>query len=551
MRRPLFLLGGLVMVPTITMAIIIQPADYYNDVRPDSPEAAAINMLTRENIVRGYGSRKFGPTRHINRAEFLKVAMMATGDDTMTLSNCFPDVGIGDWFSPYACAAKARGIVSGKTVPRRFNGQAYFDPAETVTYGEALKMLTILYGYQAPSVPGHWAERYYRAAAARGVDLPMTIELDKPLTRGQAARLAAAFLAESQGQLQELRLAESGWYSSSSSSSRTSSSSSSRSSSVSSSSSSLMYLPPDAISDTTIRAQFLLLGEVSPVIGSVKIFISEEALFVDEVSVNLVSAATSVDSIFVYDENRRFLGRATVNNAVSAANYRLIVPTGALTVQKSDETSLYFRAQLKSRDAGGLSGQDVQIDDVTVTGDGAWSNRSYTKQSTVTDTFLAFETARAAITTVKNAGATNAALVTATNQLIGAFTFEGRKTDGSAKIEITSIRFQIEQTGGVTLVNPKIGIPGLPDRHSCSVSGSEAVCTGMSASMGSLTDGPLNLNVYADIAATDTQHASLRLTINDPGSVGSSGAVTWTDGTTTFSWLGLNQPVVQGTRYSY
>ncbi len=312
-----------------------------------------------------------------------------------------------------------------------------------------------------------------------------------------------------------------------------------------------MSLPRDPLSDTTIRQQFLLLGEVSPVIGSTKIFISEEPLLLSEVSINLVSAATSVDSILVYDDDMRFLGRATLNTQVSGVNYHLDVPDNALTIGRNDERRIYFRAQLSTRDAGGISGQDVQIADVTVRGDGEWSNHGYTKQSTVTDTFLAFETARSAITSVRNAGVTNAALVTASNQLIGSFIFEGRKTDSSAKIEMTSLRFQIEQTGGVSLANVKLRIPGLPDSHSCSVSGSEVVCTSIASTMGSLTDAPLTLNVYADITATDTQNASLRLTINDPGSVSSAGAITWTDGTSSFSWVGIVQPVVQGTRYSY
>ncbi len=548
MRLPLFLLIGLVLVPTITMAFVIQPADFYNDVRSDSREAAAINMLTKENIVRGYGSRQFGPTRRINRAEFLKIAMLSTGDKTMTLANCFPDVRIGDWFSPYVCAAKSRGIIIGKTLPLRYNGQAYFDPTETVTYGEALKILTLLFGYQAHATPGHWAERYYRAAADRGTDLPVTIELNSPLTRAFAARLAAAFLAESHGQLQELRLAESGWYTSSFSSSRLSNPSSSRSSSLSSSSQ--MSLPSDPLSDTSIHSQYLLLGDVSSVLGSVKIFLNEEALRLREISIDLTNAATSIDSILVYDEDRRLLGRATISSALLPARYQLIVPSEALTIPKSEEASLYFRAQLKSYNGGGLSGQDVQISKVTVIGDGEWSNRRYTKMST--ETFVSFETARSTITSVRNANSvTNAPLVISTNRIIGTFDFEGRKTDGSAKVELQSIRFQIEQSGGVSLTNVQIGIPGLPDRHSCSVSGSEVICSSIPATFGSLTDAMLTLIVYADIAATDTQHAGLRLVIIDPGSVSASGAVTWTDGTSTFTWLGVDQPVAQGTRFSY
>jgi hypothetical protein len=71
------------------------------------------------------------------------------------------------------------------------------------------------------------------AAEERGVSLPSSVEPDHSLTRGQMARLAAAFVAENDGELDAYRAAERGQFesvpsSSSSSSSRSSPSSSSR-----------------------------------------------------------------------------------------------------------------------------------------------------------------------------------------------------------------------------------------------------------------------------------------------------------------------------------
>jgi len=528
--------------PLIASALNIQPADFYDDVRATSQERAGINLLTRENIVRGYGNRIFGPTRIINRAEFLKIAMLASGMPAFsTGQNCFPDVLRSDWFSTYVCAAKDKNIVRGLD-------DGHFHPEYTVTYGEALKMLTLLFGYDVMSYSGHWAEPYYRAAAEHRVDLPITIDLDHPLTRGQAARLAAAFFAHENGQLTALRMAEAGIYGSSSSSVRSSSSSVN-----SSSSSSVGNRPLDPLTDTAVRTQFVLLGDVSPIIGSAKLFIEEEPLDVTAISVNLMSAVSTVQSLLIYDDERRYLGRANLNTSTSSTNrnYRLELPAGTYVINKREQRGVYVRAQMTAKDAGGLSGQSVQISNVVAEGDGVWSSTAYTKQSGAGDVFPVFVTSRSTITSVTNAGQAQAPLVTGTNQLLGSFTFAGRKTDSSAKINVTDLIFQIEQTGQVTLSNVRLGTPGIPDRHDCLVGASTVTCSTIPESIGSVTDGPRTIALYGDIVAGNTVSASLRLTLNEPGSSSTAGSVTWTDGTTSFLWLGVDAPVALGTYYTY
>lgn len=564
---PLIVVSVLV-IPTIALALNIQPADFYSDVRVTSPEAVGISLLTREGILKGYSSRIFGPARLINRAEFLKIAMLTASREypfVKAQTNCFPDVRSSDWFSSYVCPAKMRGIVSGKWMPDRFNGRAYFDPSETVTYGEALKILTNLFEYSLQGTrasDAHWAEESYRAAAERTVDLPITIDLDRPLTRGLAARLAAAFLVEGEGQLQEFRMAEKGqFFSSSFASSRSSSSFSSRarsssSSSLSSSTSSSRSSSPsgqtDPRNDTQVRSQFLLLGEVSPIIGVANFYSEHEPLHVTSIGVNLLSPLPSVQSLLVYDDTRRLLGRATLDPSITTdRHYRLHLTQGVWDLLHRENRKVYFRADTKHRDSGGQGNETLQIANVVLYADGVWSNSDYTQQSSVSDIFPIFTTARSTITAIRNGLSPTGALSVGTNKLLGSFVFEGRKSDGQAKINLTNLTFQIEETGGVSLTNVYLAMPGFSDRHNCTVTSTQVTCTGIPETFGSLTDASRTLSLSGDIAAVSMTSASLRLTLNESGNGTTAGSVSWNDGTTTFSWVPLDAPVASGTLWKY
>jgi len=59
------------------------------------------------------------------------------------------------------------------------------------------------------------------------------------------------------------------------------------------------------------------------------------------------------------------------------------------------------------------------------------------------------------------------------------------------------------------------------------------------------------IRVYADVALNNgVTNPSLRVTINDPGTISAGGDVTWTDGTNTFDWLPVDAPVARGTMYN-
>lgn len=99
----------------------------------------AIQWLKSKNIVQGYQDNKFHPSQKIDRAEFLKILIATLSVEISDYKNCFPDV-TTQWFAPYICFAKERGVVKGFA-----DGNFY--PEKNVTLAEAAKMTVLLFDY--------------------------------------------------------------------------------------------------------------------------------------------------------------------------------------------------------------------------------------------------------------------------------------------------------------------------------------------------------------------------------------------------------------------
>ncbi|MEK7563164.1 MAG: hypothetical protein AAB544_02105 [Patescibacteria group bacterium] len=324
-----------------------------------------------------------------------------------------------------------------------------------------------------------------------------------------------------------------------------SSSFSSRSSSVSSVSGAL-----DPDTDASLRGRFALLGTMSPILGSVKVFNNAEPLMVTSITVTLDTAVTSVDQLLVYDEHARLLGSAQLDSTVgNGRTYTLNLKTRNLVIPQREEYSFYVRAVLKNRTAGGVSAELLVVDSIAVAGNGFWSNRSYNQS--LTDDFNTHQIARSVITSVTNVGAMNEPLLSGTDREIGKFRFAGVRGDGSADLRLTELHFTISQTGNVSLSNAEIIADGSSERSSCTISSSTITCP-LSASFGSLASSPRTLTLFADVAIANTgNRASLQVSLNEPGTTTLGGSIEWNDGTTTFDWVGADAPVVRGTYYSY
>jgi hypothetical protein len=294
--------------------------------------------------------------------------------------------------------------------------------------------------------------------------------------------------------------------------------------------------------DTAVRSDILLLGEVTPILAGVSAFSNQEPIDVTEIEVDMSTSATSLSQMLVYDETGRFLGNATK----SGGNFVARLPDNFLQLPYRKEMSFYVRGRLKTKDSGGISGEDVLVNSITIRGNGAWSSEE--RATTSTETFVSFQTARARIAKIENVGGTDAILVGGNNQLLGSFKFSATESDSAAEARLTDLHFTVESYGGVTLANPVLRVQGVPEAFTCTLASSVINCDSLPDEYGTIDMTPLTLRVYADVTVpTSNNDMFVRLTLNDPGTTSSDGAIEWTDGASNFGWVPFDAPVARGT----
>lgn len=158
-----------------------------NDIE-DYPHKSSVELLESRGIINGYDDGSFRPYKSINRAEFLKLLMLAVyGDQAYQggSSRCFTDFyGNYQWYWPFACTAKTLGVIHG-------HPDGTFRGTDTIILAEALKMA--LEAWEVPlekDVAGRpWYERYMNSAAARGIFKRFPNTPDYLMTRGEMALL--------------------------------------------------------------------------------------------------------------------------------------------------------------------------------------------------------------------------------------------------------------------------------------------------------------------------------------------------------------------------
>ncbi len=543
------------LVPLTALAIEIQPADFYSDVRAGSSEAAGINLLTREGILQGYGDRHFGPSRLVNRAEFLKIAILASPDGYEPDSSgqgCFPDVKGDMWFAPYVCAAKAAGIVSGNANPKLPQDQWSFNPADTVTYDAALKMLILLYRHPIPDVAGDdWAEPYYQAAVNKGVDLPIRITFDTPMTRGMTARLAGAFMAENAGKLAEYRLAEAGKYDgTSSSSSSVSSSSSSTSSSVSSSSSSsvapLFTLPP--------VSHFLVVGTTTDAIADGVIRSVGESSKVQLVQVKLFTEVRSLERLELVTENGQLIAQLMRRTTADTPDFKQIFeaqlqPENQFALPADTDVRVVLRAVIRAVENAGFSDELLQVRTMSITKKGDTTNQ--TVNTPISGPFVKHQTSFGRLFGITRLSPATAPLVAGTGVVIGSYSFNSSALAGK-NLKLRQLVFSLAKSGTATvnnwtLVNRVTGasVPCTTNEQSMTVT-----CLALDQAVGVLSVGtPFVLDLKATVfLPVGSQGSLVETSLSAAGSPESLGSIEWTDESGIFRWVEGPSPIVTGTR---
>jgi len=112
----------------------------FSDVLANSPACEAIVWAKSAGIFQGYLDGTFKPYQTINRAEMLKVALLATGvsmnfSDYSIAGIGFTDITEGAWYIPFIKGAKLVGIFSGDA------GANTARPTESVSRAEVLKFV--------------------------------------------------------------------------------------------------------------------------------------------------------------------------------------------------------------------------------------------------------------------------------------------------------------------------------------------------------------------------------------------------------------------------
>jgi hypothetical protein len=119
----------------------------------------AITFLHEREVLNGYEDGTFRPAKSVTRAELTVLVMLEHTSRIFAPQECFADVAVTDWFSPYVCGARELGLITGYPDNR-------FAPAESVTYAEALKLITTAFALPVDSaVKGEpWFLPYQKTA---------------------------------------------------------------------------------------------------------------------------------------------------------------------------------------------------------------------------------------------------------------------------------------------------------------------------------------------------------------------------------------------------
>ncbi len=143
----------------------------------------ATQYLKDQDVLGGYPDGNFKPQESINRAELLKIVFKGRSDVAPVTRRCFSDVSPREWYAPYVCAAKNRGIVDGYR-----NGT--FKPGEAVNFAEAIKIVLNAYGHEVPKSPGaDWYKPYAEELEKLEIMPQHSYVPWAPLTRERAADL--------------------------------------------------------------------------------------------------------------------------------------------------------------------------------------------------------------------------------------------------------------------------------------------------------------------------------------------------------------------------
>lgn len=560
MKRAWPLLLLLLSVSKASALEYIDQTARFKDAPFKAAEAAGISALVSLGAVGGYPDGTFRPEQTLNRAEFLKIVLLT--DDSVRISSsdaakCFPDVEADAWFSKYVCLALKRGIIQGYP-------DGLFHPDRPVNYAEALKILGEIYGYTAYSEPdAPWYAMYLQAAKNHKTELPVNLSPDRALTRGQMARLAAAYRSEKEGELSYYRSAERGetvvipvTESGSVQSEPEPDEEQQQSSSQSSEEESPVEdtTPSVATGSITIaypsRSGVLMLGRRSGPIADAKFEPRNGDALIRIVKVTFRKEVRSLESVYLTDQNGKGLAtlRLTAGQTDKEEWSAGIERANAPVLVAGSSPVLAADVLLKAIGAGGFSGELPEVEKMSVFVESVSDGQSYEIVGESTH-FPRHQTAMGILDTVINVSGADGELTNFSDVQLASFVFSGTTTSVSP-MRIMNVSFTPNASYGVSLANLELGGDGTTKRHPCSVSSFDDLvnCSGIPAEIGEFRGANKTLSLYGDVILGGVGSGrTLALDLVEPGAIGTEGAIRWSDGSAEFTSVPLALPVAKGT----
>lgn len=187
------------------LLISLVPAGALAQSFPDVPQNTrfygGVEYLKQKGVISGYPDGTFKPDQTINRAEALKMAMIASQSASGAPSaTTFPDVSSQDWFYAYVQSAVQLGIVEGYD-------DGTFKPGNNINVAESLKIIFLAFGAEVGPPPQGdpypdvdqlaWYSSYANYAKSRQLIWPLgdgELHAGRDITRGEFADIIYRYM---------------------------------------------------------------------------------------------------------------------------------------------------------------------------------------------------------------------------------------------------------------------------------------------------------------------------------------------------------------------
>lgn len=168
----------------------------FQDVPENTLDYNAVEYLKAKGVVNGYSDGTFQPKKTINRAEALKIILLASGlsGDSSTVID-FPDVHSTDWFYGYVKKGVEKDVVRGYD-------DGTFKPANNINVAESLKIILLSFALELPASVQNdpypdvsktlWYANYAEYARAKQIIWPQdngNLDAGRDITRGEFAQI--------------------------------------------------------------------------------------------------------------------------------------------------------------------------------------------------------------------------------------------------------------------------------------------------------------------------------------------------------------------------